>query len=99
MIHLSPAALIWQTVFQAPTISPINPSRRISPILPNGAETAACDEVNLDAIHCAVLKLAANLRMLTPSARTALIRPMSKGLFTSDDCQRVLVSNGHTGNC
>src|SRR6266851_5112631 len=26
MIHLSPAALIWQTAFQAPTISPINPS-------------------------------------------------------------------------
>src|SRR5260370_5584197 len=26
MIHLSPAALIWQTAFQAPRISPINPS-------------------------------------------------------------------------
>jgi len=25
MTHLSPAALIWQTVFQAPTISLINP--------------------------------------------------------------------------
>jgi hypothetical protein len=93
MIHLSPAALIWQTVFQAPTTSPR------SLYSPNGAETAACDEVNLDAIHCVVLKLAANLRMLTPSVRTALIRSMSKDLFTSDDCQGVLVSNGHTGNC
>jgi hypothetical protein len=51
----------------------------VSPIFQpcNDGETAASDEVNLDAIHCVVPYSVANFRMLVPSDRNAFIFSIS----------------------